>query len=92
MFDCKACSAKDAEIARLWKMVTELTDRYTALTGTLPQVVEASEYRSVVQTEPEADERQQSEQNAADWQETELAQRELDIRHKGGEVRPDFPT
>jgi transposase len=92
MLNCRACSAKDAELARVWKMLTELTDRYTALTGTLPAVVEAAQVRRDGETEdPELVETEQPDPGGVDWQESEIAQKELEIRKGGGVVRPDFP-
>lgn len=101
LFPCSACAAKDlelsraiaskdAEIARLWKMNQELLDRYTAREGTLPQVVEAREAESV-DAAPRVLDPEREERESVDWQESEIARMELDVKTRGGIVQPDFP-
>ena len=88
MFDCRACSAKDAEIARLWKALTEANDRFQALTGTLSEVANARELAEpdIPMTAVPA-----GEDEPPDFALQELERKRLELERKGVEVRPDFP-
>jgi hypothetical protein len=92
MFDCRACAAKDAEIARLWKALTDANDRFQALTGTLSEVAN----NRAMEDEPDvpdtgAPDTEQAGGDETAWAEGELERKALEIRTKGGRVRPDFP-
>jgi len=97
MFDCRACLAKDAEIARLWKALTESHDRFQALTGTLSEVSNAREMSATVEPEPPGAESEEREQDAGfgdddAWAQGEIERTRLDLAARGVKVTPDFPA
>ena len=93
MFDCRACAAKDAEIARLWKALTEANDRFQALTGTLSEVANARDLqeRDTPPTVVPTDQQDSRDRDAQDFAVSEIGRTRLDLKRRGVEIRPDFP-
>jgi hypothetical protein len=83
----------------VWKQNQDLLDRLSALSGTLPAVIEAAQIRSdmvaagaeSVGMNPDPQDPEDHQAEHVDWQESEIARAELAVRQHGGVVRADFP-